>query len=49
VNESDRKGFTPLMAACRIGVGGRLDGMSFQARKRLEEDLTGGLDVGDEV
>lgn len=42
VNESDRKGFTPLMAACRLGVGGRLDGLSFQARLRIAEDTASG-------
>ena len=34
VNEGDRKGNTPLMAAVRRGVGGGLDGMSFAAKRR---------------
>jgi len=46
INEGDRKGFTPLMAVCRLGVGGRLDGLSFQARVRNEEESTGGSSVG---
>jgi len=48
INEGDRKGFTPLMACCRLGVGGRLDGSSLEAQKRLRVD-GGGLETGSAV
>mmetsp|Transcript_39060 Transcript_39060/g.87348 ORF Transcript_39060/g.87348 Transcript_39060/m.87348 type:complete len:1924 (+) Transcript_39060:98-5869(+) len=42
VNEGDKRGNTPLIAACRIGVGGGLDGLSAQAALRAAADR--GLD-----